>query len=213
MKYPLFSTILLIWTTAFSSEYHPPTHSFIATKTAENIFDDNPVVFLADVYSVTAYFTNKGVYFRKKSKDNHSSFFDAIDVLKKEKQVIAILFNNANTQKITGEAKLDFPLLIGDRHTQETKSFELYNTIRYSDVYPNIDVVFSLPDQGGLKYEFILHEGADINDIKVVYEGADKVELNENNELVVSGEQFDLIEKNLMAYYKNNYNKEIPVRL
>lgn len=47
--------------------------------------------------------------------------------------------------------------------------------VKYKDIYPGIDLVFYAPDEesgSSLKYEWIIHPGADASRIKLQYEGA-----------------------------------------
>jgi len=201
MRYLLFFVTLLTNTIVFSIDFTIPKNYFIKNESSVTMEDENSVIFLAKVYGMTACFTSNGVYFSKKDDFNYTFLNEALHVQNREEQRIAIVFKNASTKLINGESKLGFPLLFSGENLPDTKTLELYQTIRYTDIYPNIDVVFSLPDQGGLKYEFILHDGAKIDDIRVIYEGANKIEQNANNDLVVSGSNVELVEKNLMAYY------------
>lgn len=50
-----------------------------------------------------------------------------------------------------------------------------YNRVTYKNIYPGIDLVFSAPNteyESALKYEWILHPGADASRIKLQYSGA-----------------------------------------
>lgn len=55
-----------------------------------------------------------------------------------------------------------------------------YNTITYKDIYPNIDWVLYAKN-GQLKYDFVVHPGGNVLDIKIKYKGADKIETSEGN--------------------------------
>ncbi|MBN4072969.1 gliding motility-associated C-terminal domain-containing protein, partial [Crocinitomix catalasitica] len=44
-----------------------------------------------------------------------------------------------------------------------------YEMIRYKNIYPFIDILFDLKGDDGIKYNFILHPGADPSDIKMKY--------------------------------------------
>lgn len=50
----------------------------------------------------------------------------------------------------------------------------------YKNIYPNIDLEF-IAKEGKMKYNFILHYGADINLIKWKYNGANTTEIKNNN--------------------------------
>ncbi|MDP1728216.1 MAG: PKD domain-containing protein [Bacteroidota bacterium] len=70
-----------------------------------------------------------------------------------------------------------------------------YQKITYQNIYPNIDVEFllNLPDaneendykQGQFKYNFIIHPGGNINDIKLKFEGADKSMLTAEGHIIL----------------------------
>jgi len=57
----------------------------------------------------------------------------------------------------------------------------LFEEIIYKDVYPGIDIRY-YNNAGNIKYDFLVHPGADAGAIKLNYEGADKLEVK-NNEL------------------------------
>lgn len=82
-----------------------------------------------------------------------------------------------------------------------------YKTITYKNMYPNIDVVFyELPT--GLKYDLVLHEGAHIEDVKIVYEGAKAVRL-EGEKVLIETSYKTLEERIPLAYI--NGDKATPI--
>lgn len=72
--------------------------------------------------------------------------------------------------------------------------------IRYNGMYPGIDVEFTLPENGGIKYDFIVHPGADISAIQVVYPDISKVLSDESGNLLLETKKRLYTEKNLIAY-------------
>jgi|GEM_PF-6828338 len=82
--------------------------------------------------------------------------------------------------------------------------------IYYRDVYPGIDMVFTLPENGGIKYDFIVHAGADASLIQVSYPDATSLKLDNEGNLLLKTTDKTFTEKNLMAYDKDNRD-EIPV--
>jgi uncharacterized repeat protein (TIGR01451 family) len=56
--------------------------------------------------------------------------------------------------------------------------------VRYEGVYEGVDAVF-YGDQGRLEYDFVVAPGADPDQIRVRFEGADGVSLDENGDLVL----------------------------
>jgi gliding motility-associated-like protein len=54
----------------------------------------------------------------------------------------------------------------------------VYLGITIKDLYPGIDVRY-YSDNGSLKYDFLVNPGADVNDIRLTYEGADGMEVKD----------------------------------
>lgn len=69
-------------------------------------------------------------------------------------------------------------------HTHGTVKARSCKKIIYRNIYPGIDWVL-YPEGTQLKYDFIVHKGADISKIKLEYSGAEKTELL-NGDIVVS---------------------------
>jgi gliding motility-associated-like protein len=72
--------------------------------------------------------------------------------------------------------------------------------IRYKGMYPGIDVEFTLPENGGIKYDFIVHPGADISAIQVVYPDINAVVADQSGNLLLEAKKRIYTEKNLIAY-------------
>lgn len=73
---------------------------------------------------------------------------------------------------------------IGNNPAKWASDCRLYQAITYKNVYPNIDVRYYVQDDQ-LKYDVVVYPGADVSNIRMHYEGADKLSIR-NNELVVS---------------------------
>jgi gliding motility-associated-like protein len=56
-------------------------------------------------------------------------------------------------------------------------------SISYENIYPNIDLHFYTNESGELKYDFILHVGARLSDIKLDYTGVEDIEVLPSGEL------------------------------
>gem|GEM_PF-938224 len=73
-----------------------------------------------------------------------------------------------------------------------------YKYLLYKNIYPNIDVEFFVPDSNikPVEYNFILHEGADVSDIKIKVEGANTKEESGNIEIdLIHGKLREVIPK------------------
>lgn len=75
-----------------------------------------------------------------------------------------------------------------------------YKKITIKNVYPNIDWVWKIESDNQLKYDFILHPGADITSIKLLYKGGD-LTLKENGRILqISTPIYEFKEGNLLCY-------------
>ena len=61
-----------------------------------------------------------------------------------------------------------------------------YDKVTYKEVYPNIDLVYKLENEA-FKYEFVVHPGGNVNDIKFTYDGADDLNIEEGQLEVANG--------------------------
>lgn len=83
--------------------------------------------------------------------------------------------------------------------------------IIYHDLWPGIDLVYS-GTVNRLKYEFIVHPGADPSQIMLAYRGADSVKLNENGQLEISTPITSFSDDIPLAWQgENNTRREVAV--
>jgi len=57
------------------------------------------------------------------------------------------------------------------------KDVRQYSRITYKDIYPDIDLEFFTNEQHGYKYNFVIHPGADIHDIRLSITGPELISL------------------------------------
>ncbi len=74
--------------------------------------------------------------------------------------------------------------LIGNDRGEWQTDIPNYACVEYSEIYPGISLAF-YGTQQSLEYDFVVAPGADPNDIAVSIEGADKIELDANGDLVL----------------------------
>jgi gliding motility-associated-like protein len=91
-----------------------------------------------------------------------------------------------------------------------------YKSITYKNIYDNIDVEYTLHPEGGVKYNIILHPGADPSQIKLKYSTANTnvkdenitLSLNDKGQLEINTSLGDIIEHKPVTFYENG-GKEI----
>jgi gliding motility-associated-like protein len=87
---------------------------------------------------------------------------------------------------------------IGNDPSKWATNCRVYQGITVRNVYPNVDVRY-YTDNGTLKYDIIVRPGADINQIAMKYDGADKLSVK-NKELVIATSVGDLRESSPYTY-------------
>ena len=85
-------------------------------------------------------------------------------------------FLNSNIPTFsTNQIKSDYVnYFISNEPSKWQSGVQKYGEIIYNDIYNNIDVRY-YNAENGLKYDFILHPNADVENIKMEYEGVDKI--------------------------------------
>ena len=79
-----------------------------------------------------------------------------------------------------------------------------YASVAYRNIFPNIDIVFKNEDHNGsLKYDFILHPGADIHSIKMRYKGIHETKLIDGQLSLTAGDKM-FLETIPMSWYTEN---------
>lgn len=74
---------------------------------------------------------------------------------------------------------------IGDDPSKWAADCRIYQIVTYKNIYPGIDIRYFVDGGTNLKYDFIVHPGADPGKIMMKYSGADKLDV-QNKDLVIS---------------------------
>jgi gliding motility-associated-like protein len=77
-----------------------------------------------------------------------------------------------------------------------------YNRLVYKDMYPNIDVVYELHPESGIKYSLILHPGANPEDIQLTYSKA--FNLDASGRIIIPTQFGDIIDHAPITFYEEN---------
>ncbi len=84
-----------------------------------------------------------------------------------------------------GELPTKSSYFIGNSAKNWTTDIPHYEKVRYNGVYPGVDLIYYGRDQQ-LEYDFCLAPMADLDQIQIEFEGADKVEIARNGDLVLN---------------------------
>jgi len=87
---------------------------------------------------------------------------------------------------------------IGNDRSKWASNCGVFHEVMYKDIYPGIDVKY-YAEEGLLKYEFIVHPGADPRQIAMQFNGIDKLTIK-NNELILATSVGDIKELSPYTY-------------
>lgn len=145
----------------------------------------------------SAYFTHKGIVFhfpewRMKKEDEENESF----IKKPEEQKTEAIWHTATMEWLG--AKQNVEIVAEDKThnyynyggfyggSDDTTCYNFvpaYKKITYKNLYPGVDVVFEIPEEGGIKYKFIVAPNITIPKIAFKWEGVDKISLDKNGNL------------------------------
>lgn len=78
-----------------------------------------------------------------------------------------------------------------------------YKKITCKELYPNIDVEYLLPEKGGIKYNLILHPGADISVVQMKYKNADDLQFDGKGNIIITSSFGEFIDHAPVSYYES----------
>ncbi len=146
--------------------------------------------YMADLGMIHAFFTKTGVvyrsevFFRKKNADGTE-----IKLERRAKGTTCFFvqeWENVSEQlSILAEEETSnfYSYANGDKQTFKAKAFK---KITYKNLYQGIDAEYIFPKgKPGIKYNLIIHPGADVSQIKMEYKNATSVSLNKNGDVVI----------------------------
>jgi Bacterial Ig-like domain (group 3)/Beta-propeller repeat len=88
---------------------------------------------------------------------------------------------------------------IGNDPKQWRAGIKTYGKVRYSGVYPGVDLVY-YGTQGRLEYDFVVAAGASAAPIRLAFAGADAVRVDAHGNLEVSGDGHQVVFEHPVAY-------------
>ena len=133
--------------------------------------------FSYDVYEVKKHvlkerIEDKNSFISKKSEDKKTPeysleyIFHRID--------IDFLYSNPNVELITDEKSKDYDNYYNiPNHPEGIINVHQYQQITYKNIYPNIDIVFSIPKDSlkAVEYNFVIHPNGKASDIQLKFNG------------------------------------------
>ncbi|MGO9230914.1 MAG: SBBP repeat-containing protein [Bryobacteraceae bacterium] len=101
---------------------------------------------------------------------------------------VAVVFESAR-RGVHGQGEQALPGVVnyleGNQPSRWLRNIPTYSRVRYSRMYPGVDVVYYVND-GRLEYDLVLERGADPRRIRLHVEGAQSLHLDEAGDLVIA---------------------------
>jgi hypothetical protein len=158
------------------------------------------------------WFTDDGVWFeiREEILNNSQESINPFDPLDKmecfesiqfKRVILKQSFMNANQVKPIGRNQLGWysNFFYGNDSSKWCTEVSNYQEIYYENLYDDIDLRY-YSNEKGLKYDFIIHPGADLSQIRVKYEGAERLKINDLGNLEVKTKFEDIVDGELFIY-------------
>src|SRR3989442_1677118 len=137
---------------------------------------------------------------------------EAVLALRGREQVVRMQFEGANPNaQITGLEKLPgiVNYFFGQDRTKWRTNIPTYAKVKHNDVYPGIDIAYC-GNGRQLEFDFIVAAGAKPNAIKVAVEGADRLDVDAQGDLVLHvGDRQLRLQKPLVYQAVNGIRQEV----
>lgn len=154
---------------------------------------DRAVKFLSRGQGYTLLLTSDGALLRlDKSDGSRASETSAkktdSEAAQPEQALLRMKMVGANrAAQVSGENKLQGKsnYLIGDDRKKWHTDIPTFSRVRYEEVYPGIDLVYYGTNQRQLEYDFHLAPGAQPAQVRISFEGAERVSLDDGGNLVL----------------------------
>jgi hypothetical protein len=92
---------------------------------------------------------------------------------------------------------------IGNDPTKWRTKVPQYSRLKRRDVYPGIDLVF-YANEGQLEYDCIVKPGADPSQIRLAFEGVERLQVDSNGDLLLRAGGHELLRQKKPAVYQEN---------
>ena len=125
--------------------------------------------------------------------------------------VVEVTFEGAN--RVTPDGRDELPhknnYFIGDDPSKWNTGLPNFEKVVFEDLYDGIDLIFYI-DENGLKFDFIVHPGADPLRIRSLYDGATKMGIDDNGTLQIITQSGEYRE-NAPISFQMKYGKRIVI--
>lgn len=175
------------------------------------------VLYLTQMGGLNAWITTKGIQLefykieainQKDFKDANHNKFDKNEYKTTGQRVGFNFIGNNISLNSEGQHKQTAykNYLIGNDHSKHAANVALYGQVIVKEIYAGIDIRYYF-EKDFLRYDYIVHPGADASQIRFNIDGSDKTYLNSNGELVFTTLFGEAKNTDLYCYTKKDEKK------
>ena len=154
-------------------------------------------------------------FIREEASDENSPEHSKTELRKKDYLIWNLLFKNANPEAIisaNGEEDSHANYLYGSDASKHHINVPDYRIVNYQNIYPGIDVNYYSTGKN-LKYDYLVHKGANANQLQLTCEGIKNLSINTKGQLEITTPWGILIEEIPESYQIINGKKsEVKVK-
>ncbi|MES2138425.1 MAG: PKD domain-containing protein [Bacteroidota bacterium] len=170
------------------------------------------ILFAVNNPEFKAYFTAKGITFlflqteKTADKEEEREEEDHEEKALIKWEIVTMQWANPNPSvQISAKEKVNNYYTYG-RYADNSKydHVSAYKKLFYSNIYEGVDAEFELPNEGGIKYQFIVHAGFKIPVIAYQIHGSKELSLDEKGNLHIEASLGNLIDKAPIAFTKRD---------
>ncbi|MBI2269234.1 MAG: SBBP repeat-containing protein [Bacteroidetes bacterium] len=163
------------------------------------------VLFKVDAPSLEIYITEKGItYMFLKMEEGEDEADEENRKMKWDRIDMTLNGASIKRENIIKEGRsTDFVQYFSGHCPDGITDIHSFEKIIIKEIYPDIDWVLYNSDPKGLKYDFIVHPGADIKKIELIYSSPEPLRLNRNGEVEIKTNTGTLTERSPVSYQQD----------
>ncbi len=176
---------------------------------------DSQVLYRASSAGATMWFTRDGIYyqFTRLKQDQASGSVEQIggrDSRKFEQMIIKAIFADANANvQVTHEGLMEYKCnyFFGNDSTKWQANVPNYTSITFRNLYAGIDLKFEAGSDG-MESHFVVNPGADLEQVRMQFEGANSISVNSAGELIINCRWGELVERTADFYQESSSSRD-----
>ncbi|TFH09747.1 MAG: hypothetical protein E4H14_03840 [Candidatus Thorarchaeota archaeon] len=197
------------------SEIGESAYQAMQTQFYENLgqVQNSEVRFYGEMSGLGVAFTDSSVIYRLSTQVQDSApkymLHDIESHVTPESTIVTLSFEGANAVTPYGNGFLSHTsnYFIGNDPDEWYTGIRSFSEVVYPGIYDNIDLIYQVSEEG-LKYEFILWPGGNSDDIRILYDGIESLNVDEDGSLVADTFLGPLIDKGLYIYQDTQSGRE-----